>query len=225
MEAIADFLTKHAGHAHWFILLGLLLAGCNIPISIDLLVILSAVLAAHFIPEHTFLLYGFVFVGCTLSAWIAYGLGRYASDKLSHLRLFAPIFRPTKIEKMRNFYQKYGIWAYIIGRFIPFGVRNCIFMTSGLSKTPFIQFALRESLACFLWVTCSYTLFFQLGQNFEKIWVGMKTVNLAIFSAFCLAVIGIIWYKLRKKRHTVLQGDSLKTTSPSSEEPNEQKRN
>jgi membrane-associated protein len=208
MESIAQFLTDHAKQAHWFIFLGVLLAGCNIPISIDLLVILAAVLAVHFVPEHLFLLYTFLLIGCGLSAWIAYFLGRYLGHTLAGTRLFKPILHPQKIEKISKFYQKYGIWTFIVGRFIPFGVRNCIFMTSGLSKMPFSRFMYREAVACFIWVTFSFSLFCVLGQNFDRIWHNVKTFNLFIFLAFSVAVISMIWYKQRKKHRATLKNNA-----------------
>lgn len=199
MESLIQFLSNHASHAHWFIFLGLLLAGCNIPISIDVLLILAAVFSAKFVPENTALLYSFLLAGCIMSAWISYSLGRVLGSRLSQWKLFKPVLSQEKMQKLRHFYKKYGIWTFIIGRFIPFGVRNCIFMTSGLSKMPFLRFALQDLLACFIWVTSYFILFYQIGQNFETIWDHVKTLNLFIFLTFTLAVITIIWYKQIKK--------------------------
>lgn len=199
MESFIEFLSNHAAHAHWFIFLGLLLAGCNIPISIDVLLILAALFSAKFVPENTILLYSFLLGGCTIAAWISYSLGRLLGAKLSHWKLFKPILSPEKIEKLGLFYKKYGMWTFIIGRFIPFGVRNCIFMTSGLSKMPFLRFALQDFLACFIWVTSYFILFYHVGQNFEMIWHYVKTLNVLIFLTFAVAVISVIWYKQVKK--------------------------
>ena len=57
MLSLIDFFSAHAPQAHWFILIGLLLAGCNFPISIDVLVIIAALFSAEFVPENTILLY------------------------------------------------------------------------------------------------------------------------------------------------------------------------
>jgi membrane protein DedA with SNARE-associated domain len=201
MESFVEFLSLHASHAHWFILLGLLLAGCNIPISIDLLLILAAFFSAQFVPENTYLLYSFVLIGCTLGAWISYTFGRTLGGKLAKKKLFRTLLSESRVAKLKMFYQKHGIWTFIIGRFIPFGVRNCIFMTSGLSKISFLRFALQEFLACFIWVTAYFILFYHVGQNFEAIWNSVKTFNLFLFLTFAIAGIGIIWYK-RTKRPT-----------------------
>lgn len=198
MHSLIEFLSNHAAHAHWFILIGLLLAGCNFPISIDALVILGAIIASKFIPENTFLLYFCLLGGSLLSAWISYALGRTVGLKLAKWKLFEPFLSEQKLDKIRSFYKKYGVLTFIIGRFIPFGVRNCLFLSSGLSKTPFLRFALQDFLACFIWVTTSFTLFYHIGQNFETIWQYVKTFNALIFLIFAVAVISVIWYKRTK---------------------------
>ena len=200
MEQFVEFITQHASKAHWFIFLSLLLAGCNIPISIDVVLILSAVLAASFVPEHTYLLFGSVLFGCMFSAWIAYFLGRFIGDKLVKFRFFAKLLHPQRLEKLQGFYSKYGIWTFIIGRFSPFGVRNCIFMTSGMSKMPFKTFALRDAVGCTIWTTCSFTVFYMIGQNFQTIWESVKTFNIIIFAAFSVTGIIVFWYKLKKRK-------------------------
>lgn len=195
MNFLAQLISNHASHAHWFIFLGLLLAGCNIPISIDLLVITAALIAAQFAPENLWLLYGTVLVGCSFSAWISYFLGKTIGNKLKNWKIFQPILSEKKLTSMQIFYQKYGIWAFIVGRFIPFGVRNALFMTSGMSKTPFLRFITLDFIACFIWISLSFTLFFHLGQNFDTLWAHVKMINSYIFIAFSIAVIAIFWYK------------------------------
>jgi membrane-associated protein len=199
MLYLIEFLSAHASQAHWFILIGLLLAGFNIPISIDVLLIIAALLSAKFVPEHTFLLYSFLLLGSLLSACISYTLGRTLGLKLAKWKLFKPFLSDSRVGKLRNFYKKYGVLAFIIGRFIPFGVRNCLFMSSGLSKMPFHRFLLQDLLGCFIWVTTFFTLFYHIGQNFEVIWNNVKTFNALIFLTFAVAVIIVIWYKHSKR--------------------------
>lgn len=198
MTVLMDFLSLHAAHAHWFIFFGALLAGFNLPISIDVLVIAAAIFSAKFIPEHTSLLYSFLLTGCIVSAWVSYILGRTIGLKLSRWKWFKAILSQQKVDKLSSFYKKYGLWAFVVGRFIPFGVRNCLFMSSGLSKMPFLRFACLDFFACLIWVSSSFYLFYHVGQNFDVIWYYVKTFNLFLFLIFAVAVISIIWYKRKK---------------------------
>lgn len=100
---------------------------------------------------------------------------------------------------MKRFYSQRGPFALIIGRFIPFGVRNALYMSSGMSRHSFLKFALWDGLACFIWALASFSLYYTLGKNIDALYGSVKWVNLIIFVAFSVTVIGIIWYKKRKK--------------------------
>lgn len=199
MDKFFEFVIQNAHLAHWFIFGGIILAGMNIPISADLLVIIASVLAATVVPEHTILLFLSVFLGCYFSAWVAYWIGRKFGPKLMRWRFFQKILSVEKIEKMRIFYEKRGLMALIIGRFIPFGVRNAIFMSAGMSKMPFSKFIVRDLFACFLWSSSTFSAFYFLGQNHQVLYRYVKTFNILIFAVFGVTVIAFIWYKQRKK--------------------------
>ncbi len=199
MEQITQIIANHAQNAHWYLFIAIILAGFNVPFSADVLILVAAILAATIVPEHTWLLYGSILLGCYLSAMCAYWMGRLLGTTLSKSRFFARLLPSERLGKIKHFYEKYGLWTLVLGRFIPFGVRNCIFMSSGMSKLPFGRFILMDALACSVWCTSLFYLFFTLGQNFDTLWHSLKTFNLLIFAAFSVTVIGFIWYKRRKK--------------------------
>jgi membrane-associated protein len=199
MEHLTEIITRHAHNAHWYIFTAIILAGFNIPFSADLLILAAAVLAATVIPEHTWLLFFSILFGCYFSAMCAYWMGRFIGTTLAKRKCFAKLIGPQRLSKIKQFYEKYGLWTLVLGRFIPFGVRNCIFMSSGMSKLHFGKFVLMDALACVLWCSSYFYLFFTLGQNYETVWHYLKTFNLLVFAAFSVTVISIIWYKSRKK--------------------------
>lgn len=199
MEALINWISAYANYAHWFIFGAIILAGVNIPISADIIILAAAFIAATLVPENTLYLYLAVFLGCYFSAFAAYWLGRLAGNKLCSYSWFAKFFPPKRLEKTKQFYAKYGFWALLIGRFIPFGVRNCIFMTSGMSRLPFGKFALWDLPACFIWSSFYFFLFYLIGQNYAVVYGYLKAFHLLIFAAFSVTLIGFIWYKRRKK--------------------------
>lgn len=202
MDHLVEIISHHAQHAHWYIFIGIILAGFNIPLSADLLVLLSALLAATIIPEHTWLLYFSVLIGCYISAMCAYWFGRLLGSSLNKTKIFSKFLPPARLAKIKVFYEKYGFWTLVVGRFIPFGVRNCVFMSSGMSRLHFGKFILMDAIACLVWVTSCFYLFFTIGQNYEILWHYLKAFNLLVFAAFSVTVIGFIWYKRRKKTRT-----------------------
>lgn len=162
MEAILSFICEHAHYAPWIMFGLLLLGGLNLPISEDLMLLGGGAIASTCIPDHTLEIYLVIFLGCYLSAWEAYWIGRLLGPRLYHIRPFKFIITPNRLERLRHYYAKFGIFTFIIGRFCPGGIRNALFMSSGLTHMPFGMFILRDGLACLI----SSAVFFQLGYHF-----------------------------------------------------------
>lgn len=200
MNSLIEWICQHSLHAHWIIFGAILLAGINIPISIDALVIISAVMAATVVPSHTLHLFFAIFLGCCFSAWIAYGIGKKFGLKLLASKIGQKIFPEKRVEKITKFYAKYGPLTLIVGRFIPFGIRNCIFMSSGMARVPFKKFVLWDTLGCFLWSTFSFYTFFTIGKNYDLLYSYVKKFNIFIFVSLGVTLIALIWYKSRKNR-------------------------
>ncbi|MCB1107624.1 MAG: DedA family protein [Chlamydiia bacterium] len=208
MHQIVDFVTQNGAYAPWIVFSLILLAGFNLPISTDVIMVLTAFLAATTLPEHTFTLFISILLGSYFSAMICYWMGRKVGIKLLKIKYFSKLLPKERLAKIGKFYEKYGLFTLVIGRFIPFGVRNCLFMTTGMSKANFRKFVIRDALACSTWATISFFTLYRLGQNYEILLSKVKTLNLFIFLAFGVTVIALVWYK-RKKRSRLLDKSGL----------------
>lgn len=197
MDLVVQFLFDHAHSAHWIVFAALMLAGINVPISEDVIIIFSGVLAATVVPENTAVLFLSVFLGCYLSDWVSYWIGRKLGPKLWNIKWFAKTINPRKIESIHNYYSKYGFWTLVVGRFIPFGVRNCLFLTAGIGKMPFSKFILSDGIACVISNTTLFTLAYYAGKNYDTLFQFLKTFNIFLFALFLVSIIGVIWYKRR----------------------------
>src|SRR3990167_9288692 len=149
MSYLINFIIEHAQHAHYIIFFSLILAGFSVPISEDLMIILGATLAATVIPKNTTILFTSIFLGAYISDWMVYFIGSILGIKLWRYRWFKKTFPKKKLAKIKLFYKKYGFYTLLIGRFIPFGVRNCLFFTAGISKMNKIKFGISDGIACF----------------------------------------------------------------------------
>ena len=198
METIIQFLFEHAAYAHWIVFGALMLAGLNVPVSEDLMIIMSALLASTVVPENTAKLFLAVFLGCYLSDWVCYWIGRTLGRRLWSFRWFAKTFDPKRLDQIQTYYEKHGIWTLILGRFIPFGVRNGLFMTAGMGRMPFLKFILSDGLACLISNTTLFTLTYTLGRNYTLLFGWLKTFNLVLFALFLVTIIAVIWYKRRQ---------------------------
>jgi membrane protein DedA with SNARE-associated domain len=201
IDAAKEFIFQHQQLAPIIVFLSLLLAGMNIPISIDIMLVLTAFFTATTSPDHYYTLYISLLLGTYFSAWISYWIGRVLGNRLRKTRFFFSILSEKKVQKMKTFYEKYGFWSLLIGRYIPFGVRNCLFMTTGLSRSRFGQFIIRDLAACIIWVTSMWLIFIHLSKNLENMLSTLKSLQITLFFGISVTVIGGIWYKIKKKRN------------------------
>lgn len=195
METLLQWASHHALYAHWIFFGVLLLSGLNLPISEDLIIIMSASLAATLVPENTLKLFAAVFLGCYLSDSLCYGLGRFLGPRL-------PAAKKKRVDQIQSYYAKYGFWTLLVGRFIPFGVRNALFLTAGLGKMSYRKFLFSDGIACALSNTTLFTLAYLAGKHHETLLANLKKFNIFLFLAFAVAGIGFIWYKRRQKPPT-----------------------
>lgn len=195
MDSVVSFIIANAPYAHWIVFSLLMLAGFNVPISEDLMIIISAMIASTILPENTYLLFLGVFLGAYISDWTAYWIGRKFGRKLFDIRFFAKALSKEKLEKTQSFYKKYGALTLLVGRFIPFGVRNGLFMTAGLGKMNFKKFLLVDGIACLISNSVLFYLTFQLGKNYQTLFPYLKKFNFALFSLFVVTIIVFFCYK------------------------------
>src|ERR1700738_921331 len=131
-ETTFAYFCAHAMYAH-FVFFGLLvLAGVNIPISEDLILIMGGALVAICVPENYVVMLVCLYAGCIVSAYEAFWLGRWAGPKLYTMRYLRHFVTPERVAKLRTWIERFGIFTFVVVRFIPGGVRNGLFMTSGL---------------------------------------------------------------------------------------------
>jgi len=201
MDSLVELIHQHAHHAHWIVFSMLMLAGLNIPISEDLMIITSGLIAATILPENTLILFTAVFLGSYLSDWVAYWIGRTLGRKMWKFKWFKKTIDPQRLIQTQLFYEKYGFFTLLIGRFIPFGVRNCLFLTAGIGKMHFGKFLISDGIACLLSNSVLFFLTYELGKNYQRLLKFIKTFNIAIFAIFIVTLIVFVWYKVTKKQN------------------------
>ena len=192
MEDVLLFAQDNVVYAPLIIFGLFILAGLNLPIPEDALIFLTGVLAAQN-SDQIIPLFGAVYLGAYSSDTIAYFLGRILGQHLWNISHFQKILPKQRVEKIQKFYHKNGLLTLVIGRFIPFGVRNALFITAGLSKMNFFKFALYDLVACTITTSLSLYLYYFYGASMID-YVRKGGVSLFI----CLLVV-ILILVLRKK--------------------------
>lgn len=200
MESIFTYICENAEYAHYIFFGLLFLAGLNVPISEDLLLITAGAIVSRCMPDQYFSLYLWMFFGCWISGWEAYWIGRIFGPKLYKLSWFNRLINPENIKNLHGYYERFGIWTFIVGRFIPGGVRNALFITSGMGKMPFLLFTTRDFFAALISTNVMFYLGFVFGENYEVIsayFVRYNRIALAVLILFI--IIGYLWNYYKNK--------------------------
>lgn len=203
METFFSSICEVAHEAHWIFFLLLMLAGLNLPISEDIILLTGGAIASTCIPEHTLRLYLWIYFGCWISAWEVYWIGRLLGPKLYDFRWSKHWITKERVERLHTYYEKFGVLIFMVGRFIPGGMRNALFLSCGLGKMPFPIFIVRDGFACIISSATLFTLGYQFGKNYDILVSYVKTYNgVALFIIItALAIIGLnLWLKNRKNQ-------------------------
>lgn len=196
MESILSFICQHAEHAHYIFFGLLMLAGLNVPISEDLILLSAGAITATCIPEHYTRMLIWLYIGCWVSAWEAYAIGRYLGPKLYDIKWFSHILTRSRIAQLHHYYEKFGIFTFILGRFIPGGVRNTLFMTAGLGKMHFGKFIFRDGIACLISTNVLFYLGFMFGENYKVIVDYLNTyTHFVVIVIVSIIGIALAWHK------------------------------
>lgn len=203
MEWWVHFATEHVESAQWIFFVLIMLAGLSVPISEDIVLITAGALAGTCGSAECVSIFILVFVAAWVAAWEAYWIGRILGPKLFQLKWFSHILPPHRLERLHYYYEKHGILIFFVVRFIPGGVRNAFFMTSGMGKMPFVKFIARDFPACLLSASFLFALGYLFGINSEAIIQFFKTTHTIAFAVALGALIlylGVRWYKRKRCR-------------------------
>lgn len=204
MEIFSDFsICDYAHSAYWILFLLLMLSGLFVPISEEIILITGGAVAGMCIPEHRLHLYAWLYAGSWLSAWEVYWLGRLFGPKLYEVRWFKRFLNPQHIEKLHHYYEKYGIFTFIVGRFLPGGIRNTLFATCGLGKMDFPKFIMRDGIACILSSGTYFYIGYALGENYESLIKMFAAYNRIAFGIFLGIVLLLVAISLFRKKENL----------------------
>lgn len=166
-EHIGSFLTYWCQHVSYapYVFFGLLvLSGLNLPVGEEPLLIFAGVLVAHCALDEALWMWMWLYAGTVIAAYITYWIGRTLGPQVQRLALFRHLVDPRTIAKMGPRIRKYGLLAFLLGRFCPGGIRNALFFTSGWTRLPFKTFIIRDGIGAL----CSTTTFFVIGIELSE---------------------------------------------------------
>jgi len=126
-----------------------LLAGTQF-LDVSILILIPSMMGAAILGDYT---------GFMKGKW----LGPRLFDKEEN-----KIFKRSYLERSNSFYQKYGVSAFIISRFLPV-VRTLMPMLAGASGTTFGRFSFYNILGAVIWIGTLTPLGYFLGKKYPQL--------------------------------------------------------
>lgn len=191
LQMLYQYICQHSEHAHWIICGLILLAGLNVPISEDFLLLCAGAMASTQALEAISYTYGLVFLACLIAGWETYWMGRLLGQQLLRWPWFKRVLNPQRVKSIDYFFNRFGMLTFVVGRFIPGGVRNALFLSSGLIKMPFKLFMLRDFFGCLLASSVVFYVGYLFGSHASVIFGYMHVYERSVALVFvgCLALI------------------------------------
>ena len=202
MSGFVDWLLQYINYFPVAAFIALLLAGVNVPISEDLIIITGALICS----DNKTLLFPTlisIYSAVVISDFVCYWLGVGIRRGILKTQFAVWLFSPKIVDKIQYFLDKFGIFTFIVCRFIPFGVRNTLFMSSGLTGLKLKRFALYDIPAALISVSTLFFLVYYFGDVIKK---PFEIVGLILFIMF-FSVVGLLI--LRIVRHFIRQGKKV----------------
>ena len=109
------------------------------------------------------------------------------------------VLRPHQMEHMAEFYERFGIAAIFLTRFLP-GLRSIVPVFAGVSRQPLILVALPIASASAIWYGALIWLGALAGQNLDMLRVLLGRVNgvLLVVAVLIAAPAGVWWWRTRR---------------------------
>jgi len=206
IELLSTFLADAAPYLHFISFFLLILSGLNFPISEDLVFIISASIAAVYVPERAAVIFAGCFSGALLSDIMVFAAGKYMGPNILKISFFKKFFPEKIVGNIKKHYFDHGNKTLFFGRFIPFGVRNILFFTAGLVSLNFKKFLIVDICALLATSLLWYNLGYAAGGNYEEIIPFLDNFRFTVIASVFTMGAFIIFKRVSSKR--VFQKDN-----------------
>jgi membrane-associated protein len=125
-------------------------------------------------------------VGNLVGYWIGYRAGPVVFDRPN-----SRLFRPEYVPRAHRFFERFGSWTIIIGRFVPI-VRTVATVMAGVGRMRFALFALYSVIGAVIWADGVLLLGHQLGKvawvRAHKGWIDYAVIAVVVIGLIPAAV-------------------------------------
>lgn len=194
-----ETLTIWLAHYGSFALFGLLILGIiAFPIPEETMMVIAGIL----MYDEKLSIYPTLlsaYAGSIVGITISYLLGRTAGQYIMHKYGNWLGLTPAVIQKMHNWFERFGPWVLFFGYFIP-GVRHFSGFSAGTTGLSYKKFAIFAYSGAIVWVTT----FLSIGYFFGRYWLSaFESLNIeedteGVIIILILLCLCFFIYKLKK---------------------------
>jgi membrane protein DedA with SNARE-associated domain len=197
-------LIVHLGYAGLFIVM--FLGNIGTPVGTEVVMPFAGGLAANGHFPSLWGLPGWILVGTVgtvgevVGATTLYAVGHYGGLPFVHRYGKYVGFKERELGLVQRFYARFGNWAVLIARFVPF-VRGVASFPAGLSRMPLALFLLFTALGSIVFCFGLAYLGQIAGNNLDSITAVLHKAALAIVVVVLViaAVAATFWFRVRRQ--------------------------
>ena len=128
-------------------------------------------------------------LGCLAGAMILYVLGKNKAREL-FLRDKGAVFNKTQLERVENWFKRYGEKILILSRFLA-GVRSLVALTAGVGNVRIQKMTGYTLISILLWNSIILFSAFKVQKNWREILAMIQVYNKVVLTVVILIV--IVW--------------------------------
>ncbi|HEX8038906.1 MAG TPA: VTT domain-containing protein [Chryseosolibacter sp.] len=161
----------------------------------DSLLFVAGLLAdTKYLDMHVSLLIVFLVIAAVSGSLAGYITGRWAGSYLLH-RKDSFFFKKKYIDVTQAFYQKHGMMAFILGRFLPV-VRTFVTILAGMAKIDLPKFLIFNFLGATIWIVTMVLAGHFLGRIFPNITSYLELIVVGMILVSAIPVV-VTWFRNR----------------------------
>ena len=168
----------------------------------DSLVFVAGILTeSKLLDINVFLLWLMLIVAAATGSMVGYWFGTRAGNYLAS-RKENFFYKKKYLEMTRSFYGRYGVWAFILGRFLPI-IRTFVPIFAGLAHINYNKFILFNIIGATIWISTMLFAGYGLGNMFPTL---TDHLELIVFGIIVLSTIPVLAAWIRQRRIFKEQG-------------------
>ena len=162
----------------------------------DSLVFVAGLLCGtEYLDISIFLLWPLLIVCAALGSMLGYWFGSRAGNYLAH-RKENFFYKKRYLDMTRGFYDQYGMWAFILGRFLPI-IRTFVPIFAGLAHINYNKFILFNIIGATIWISTMLFAGYGLGNMFPALTDHLETIVVGMVVLSAIPVL-VAWFRQRR---------------------------